>query len=77
MAGLSDSMVDRVGAAIWAAMPGTKDELARAAILAMREPTEAMLDAGHETHVRGVKQFNSIVYAANYTAMIDAALKDT
>ena len=51
--------------------PATYEELACAAIAAMREPTEAMCDAG--ANDRPGRQQS---YADVWRAMIDAALKD-
>lgn len=49
------------------------DVLARAAIAAMREPTEAMLDASYG--LAGSERGDARAEAAVWAAMIDAALK--
>lgn len=59
-------MVKRVQEAIDRASPLDWDAQARAAIAAMREPTEEMLDATGLRHGAPL---------ANWQAMIDAALK--
>jgi hypothetical protein len=65
-------MIERVAKAINDAMikhgDYKPDELARAAIAAMREPTKAMKEAGFW---EGSASLN------NYRAMIDAALQET
>lgn len=84
---MTDNMIERVARAIWNTKPGAKihpwerlgtvrnDYLAeaRAAIEAMRTPTEAMVRAGSE-------EFDPFVYGNTETdcwhAMIDAALKE-
>lgn len=56
---------------------------ARASIEAMREPTDAMLDEGHnrmdfdDSLAPDADQFNRSVAGRVFTAMIDAALKET
>lgn len=82
-------MVERVALAIKSKVPfgyGMTDaetlEYARAAIEAMREPTEAMLDEGHnrmdfdDSLAPDADQYNRSVagLARAITAMIDAAL---
>lgn len=65
------------------------DEMARAAILAMREPTDEMIDAGVEAKTKLYEKFEAqgintrTLLVANhpagtiYEAMIDAALSET
>lgn len=77
---MSDSMVDRVARAMGekiapALQPGGEPvrvkDVARAVIEAMREPTEAMIDASNAN--------DNIVYGSGemtWRTMIDAALKD-
>jgi hypothetical protein len=76
-------MVDRVAAAIRPLLYGSDlmadsevGDIARAAIEAMREPTEAMVEAGWDT---GLEYGPGDALAVNpevcFSAMIDAALK--
>lgn len=72
----SASMVERVAAAIWphAEWNGDYQEAvaaARAAIAAMREPTEGMSLAGDKRRYSGATNYDA---ADVYHAMIDAAL---
>jgi hypothetical protein len=65
-------MVERVASAIFEACdyalpPHLIDKCARAAIAAMREPTQSMLDAGYADHYGDL--------AAICKAMIEGALK--
>lgn len=81
---MPESMLDRVAAAI-DAVPSQADVRAqrraeaRAAILAMREPTEAMLEAPERSDVliwspEPGEGLDSINYDEVWYAMIDAAL---
>jgi len=69
---MTDDMIERVARAIYAAecwdtaAPGFYQHAARAAIEAMREPTEVMLDAA--------MQFASCDLKSEWQAMIEAAL---
>ncbi len=80
---MSDEMIDRVAKAIkdcGAYTPdwqGTDEDLiimARAAIAAMREPTEGMVLKGLDALYKDVYPGDSVNMAEAYTAMIDAAL---
>lgn len=73
------SMVERVAIAIEEAnLKASGDEdytpLARAAIEAMREPTDAMEDAA--LGATGIYEDGSNDYLVHYQAMIDAALNE-
>ena len=70
------TMVERVAQSLQQEMgtaafdePASSFALARAAIAAMREPTEEMLNAGHEARAKAT--VNGI-----WHAMIDAALEE-
>lgn len=65
-----DEMVQRVARAIALAPMDTFEAQAVAAIEAMREPTEAMIEAGYANN------FANPAYAA-WQAMIDTALSET
>ncbi len=54
--------------------PQTWERYARAAIAAMREPTEGMVDAAYDYDNSGAQLSES--YDVIYTVMIDAALKE-
>lgn len=68
---MAESMIDRVARALADNHEAPLQYQARAAIEAMREPTEEMLDAGH-IHAGTVDD----AYVC-FTTMIDAALKET
>lgn len=79
------SMIERVAKAICKDIDQTEDDwqfmltTAKAAIEAMREPTEAMKHAVNEHGDEIHYSYNCQVYggvAEGYKAMIDAALKD-
>ena len=53
------------------------EKQARAAIEAMREPTEAMEEAGFQAGHEGDGEWEYASPASTYTAMIDAALSQT
>jgi hypothetical protein len=65
-------MIERVAKAIWEANHGYDGGLAqaRAAIAAMREPTEEMITAGEHAYLPTCN------FEAVYHAMIDAALAE-
>ena len=74
---LDEEMIERVSSAIEAAIDklndpvnysGFSDEFAIAAIKAMREPTEKMIDAGKNNYQHGS--------AIAYQAMIDAVINE-
>jgi len=72
---MTDSMIERVARALLVAdrsaiTPDYYQRMARAAIEAMREPTEAMLDAGVNFRERNARTEQI------WQAMIDAALKE-
>jgi hypothetical protein len=72
---MPDSMIERVARALLVAdrsaiTPDYYQRMARAAIEAMREPTEAMLDAGVNFRERNARTEQI------WQAMIDAALKE-
>lgn len=74
---MTDSMIEKVATAILAKTPvgygmtqSEANDYARAAIEAMREPTEEMLDVGH-IHAGTVDD----AYVC-FTTMIDAALAE-
>lgn len=75
------SMVELVARAINKELTGSEENvndfrrrLARAAIEAMREPTEAMIDAGENTGINLWIQFEAVIA---WQAMIDAALAES
>ena len=72
---MTDSMIERVARALLVAdrsaiTPDYYQRMARAAIEAMREPTEAMLDAGVNFRERNARTEQI------WQAMIDEALKE-
>jgi len=72
---MPDSMIERVARALLVAdrsaiTPDYYQRMARAAIEAMREPTEAMLDAGVNFRERNARTEQI------WQAMIDEALKE-
>ncbi len=86
---MTDTMVARVAAAIWALQRDTDcndyskltaatkalaDKMARAAITAMREPTEAMRQAGVHEHALTSDPGDIDQVSAPWAAMIDSAL---
>ncbi len=74
-----NEMIERVAQAIGAAHERDApilvalEELARAAIAAMREPTEAMVDAGWP---RAARIWRQEMLQATWREMIDASLVD-
>lgn len=73
-AGMGETLIPG-SAAIPAAMvmsPELLDRLAVSAISAMRKPTEAMVEAASDSSLNGGHTFKD-----EYTAAIDAALKET
>ena len=72
---MTDTMIEQVARALLVAdrsaiTPDYYQRMARAAIEAMREPTEAMLDAGVNFRERNARTEQI------WQAMIDAALKE-
>ena len=78
-----NNMIERVAKAINDAMLQHGDykpnELARAAIAAMRDCTPAMLDAGTNAHPRGYTRETLLtdIIEAEWRVMCDAALEET
>ena len=72
-----ESMLDRVVEYMGYA-PGSKDgrRLARAAIMAMREPTKAMLNAITPDVCDDIANYERYEATSIYSAMITAALQD-
>ena len=80
---MADTMIERVARAIRDVIPAGDDyptDAARAAIEAMREPTEAMMgdgaDAGAHAVLNGELHPESRSVGLVWAAMIDAALKE-
>ena len=76
-------MVERVGVALaemlerdYGVIVTRADLLAKAAIAAMREPTEAMVEAGQKPSREGHTMLSGVSIIGRWQAMIDAALAD-
>jgi hypothetical protein len=74
----NETMIERVAAVFRGACEsGTQfsyKDVARAAIEAMREPTEAMIEARKRRQATGTSLSYEQIIAEEFTAMIDAAL---
>ena len=73
------NIIGRVTAAINAHNGATAEQVARAAILAMRDCTPAMLDAGSGAHPAGGYVRGTLltdIIECEWWAMIDAALEE-